>query len=89
MPSSTFYAMRVFFPLDLKNGARIIRAMTLDQYLAETGIRETPFAELIGTTQPTVNRLRKGQVPSKELMARIYEATGGKVTANDFYGQAA
>jgi transcriptional regulator with XRE-family HTH domain len=60
--------------------------MTLDQYLAESGLTETDFAELIGTTQPNINRLRKGQVPSKELMAAIYDKTGGAVRADDFFG---
>lgn len=60
--------------------------MTLDQYLADNGIAETDFAAMIGTSQPNVNRLRKGQVPSKELMAAIYDKTGGAVRADDFFG---
>ncbi len=63
--------------------------MTLDQYLAECQIREADFAAMIGATQSTVNRLRKGQVPGKELMAEIVRATNGTVTANDFFGIAA
>jgi len=61
--------------------------MTLDAYLTTNGITETRFAELIGATQSTVHRLRKkGQVPSKELMARIFIKTGGSVRADDFFG---
>ena len=60
--------------------------MTLDQYLTANGITESAFAELIGTSQPNVHRMRKDQTPGKELMALIYVKTGGQVTANDFYG---
>lgn len=59
--------------------------MTLDQFLADRQIKEADFAAKIGATQPTVNRLRKGQVPGKELMAAIFAATDGSVTANDFF----
>lgn len=60
--------------------------MTLDQYLAAREIKEVDFAAEIGVTQSTVNRLRKGQVPSKELMAAIFVKTGGAVRADDFFG---
>jgi predicted XRE-type DNA-binding protein len=60
--------------------------MNLDQYLSGMGITEAQFAELIGVTQPNVNRLRKGQIPGKELMATIFDKTGGAVRADDFFG---
>lgn len=60
--------------------------MTLDQYLAAREIKEADFAAEIGVTQSTVNRLRKGQVPNKELMATIFVKTGGAVRADDFFG---
>lgn len=60
--------------------------MTLDHYLTERGIKEAEFAELIGVKQSTVNRLRKGQIPGKELMAAIFENTEGAVRADDFFG---
>ena len=60
--------------------------MTLDQYLAAREIKEADFAVEIGVTQSTVNRLRKGQVPNKELMAAIFVKTGGAVRADDFFG---
>ena len=60
--------------------------MTLDQYLAAREIKEADFATEIGVTQSTVNRLRKGQVPNKELMAAIFVKTGGAVRADDFFG---
>lgn len=64
----------------------ILAPMTLDQYLTDNGIKEADFADLIGATQSTVNRLRKGQVPGKPLMAVIFEKTGGAVRADDFFG---
>lgn len=60
--------------------------MTLDSYLTANKITEADFAALIGSTQSTVNRLRKnGQIPSKELMAAIFMKTGGAVRADDFF----
>lgn len=61
--------------------------MTLDQYLTDNEITEAVFADKIGADQSTVNRLRKkGQVPSKPLMARIFDETEGAVRADDFFG---
>ena len=61
-------------------------AMKLDQYLSELGLTEAEFARLTGLYQSTVHRLKRGQIPGPATMARVTEATGGKVTANDFYG---
>ena len=61
--------------------------MTLHEYLNLKGMTDAAFADLIGATQPTVFRLRKkGQIPSRDLMASIFNATNGAVTANDFFG---
>lgn len=61
-----------------------IARMTLNEYLSTEGITETAFAGLVGISQPHVNRLRKGAWPSLALISRIYRATDGKVTADDF-----
>ena len=61
-------------------------AMTLTDYLTDRQITEAVFADLIGVDQSTVNRLRKGQVPSKQIMSRISAVTGGQVRADDFFG---
>lgn len=60
--------------------------MTLDTYLKDKGMREADFAALVDVKQSTVNRLRRGAVPNKQLMARIFAATGGAVRADDFFG---
>ena len=61
--------------------------MTLDQYLVKNDISTAAFAELIGAAFETVRRYRHGErIPEPEYMARIYDATGGDVAANDFYG---
>lgn len=62
--------------------------MTLDEFMA-TGRREPisdeAFAMEIGVSRATVSRLRRGKMaPSFDLAARIYEATGRKVSPNDF-----
>lgn len=65
--------------------------MTLDQYIAANGMTNAAFAELIEVDQSTVYRMRQpnGQVPSRDIMVRIFAATGGKVTPNDFFGVSA
>lgn len=61
--------------------------MTLVQYLQQTGISQSKFAEIIGVSQMAVNRYCRGnRVPNSIIMRRILEETRGKVTANDFYG---
>ncbi|MGN7160849.1 helix-turn-helix domain-containing protein [Sphingomonas sp. SAFR-052] len=60
--------------------------MTLDSYLVSKGITEPAFAAMVGLNQSTVNRLRKGSVPSPNVMRRILDATSGAVTPNDFFG---
>jgi hypothetical protein len=67
-----------------------LSAMTLADYMEAESLTETQFAELIGADQSTVHRLRKkGQVPGRDLMVKIFEITGGKVRADDFFGIAA
>lgn len=66
--------------------------MTLAEYLKKNAIRDEDFAAKIGVNRSTVNRLRRGangQLPSRETIARIADATGGAVTANDFWLAAA
>ncbi len=58
----------------------------LDRFLADNQMTNTAFARVIGVDQSTVHRLRKGQIPGKELMAVIFEKTGGAVRADDFFG---
>jgi transcriptional regulator with XRE-family HTH domain len=66
--------------------------MTLREYLAapETTASHRQFAERIGVSSAAVWRYVHGErIPDKDIMARIALATGGKVTANDFYAAAA
>jgi transcriptional regulator with XRE-family HTH domain len=64
--------------------------MTLQQYLEETGTSRTQFAERIGVKYETVRRYLDGsRIPDRRRMAQIALATGGNVTANDFFALAA
>ena len=61
--------------------------MNLDTYLRQNEMTEAAFAAKIGIGQSAVHRLRKGgRVPSQDTMHAIHEATGGQVTAAEFYG---
>lgn len=59
--------------------------MTLNDYLSTAGVTEASFADRIGVHQSTVNRLRSGSIPTKEVMTKILEATNGQVRADDFF----
>ena len=65
--------------------------MKLSDYIAAHDLSYAEFARMIGVTgKDTVRRYAElGRIPSEKLMIRIVEATGGKVTANDFFGIAA
>lgn len=61
--------------------------MTLDAYLTANSLTDAKFAEMVNVSQPTISRIRRhGQTPSKDLVAAIFVATGGAVTANDLFG---
>ncbi|MCC6735552.1 MAG: helix-turn-helix transcriptional regulator [Bauldia sp.] len=60
--------------------------MKLADYLAATRTTHAAFAGQIGVSQAAVSRYAGGRrVPEPEHMTRIAAATGGAVTANDFY----
>ena len=47
------------------------------------------IAERIGVAHPrTVHRYETGRIPKPDVMARIVQATGGKVRPEDFYPSA-
>lgn len=59
--------------------------MKLERYLAERKLTPSAFAVSIASPPSTITRLLRGErVPGLELLQRIYTATDGAVTANDF-----
>lgn len=59
--------------------------MTLSGWLKAQGLSDVAFAAQIGVTRQALYRYRQGErFPHRDVMARIIEATGGAVTANDF-----
>jgi predicted transcriptional regulator len=63
--------------------------MTLAQWLRLASVSQADFARMIGVTQATVCRYAAGaRIPRRAMMARIEQATGGQVTAADFYAPA-
>lgn len=61
--------------------------MRLDDWLKQRGVSEAAFGRQIGVKQQSVNRYRKHEnIPDRDIMARIVDATGGEVLPNDFYG---
>lgn len=64
--------------------------MRLADYLKEKGIDPKDFAREIDVKQPSISRYLTGKrIPRPEKMAAIQKATGGEVTATDFYEAAA
>ena len=60
--------------------------MKLEHYFEKSGQSPREFAEKIGVTAVTVGRYISGKrIPVKEEMRKIYDETGGLVTANDFH----
>lgn len=63
----------------------INEGMTLTDFLKENGVRQADFAAQIGRSASYVSMICSGQIwPSRETMEHILNATGGKVTPNDF-----
>lgn len=61
--------------------------MQLDQYLKEKDLTNAAFGRLAGLTRQAVQRYRTGErIPEQSEMTKIFEATEGRVTPNDFYG---
>lgn len=59
--------------------------MKLASYLTENGISHRAFAERINTSQASVTRYAIGaRTPRLEMIARIHNATNGRVSYEDF-----
>lgn len=58
--------------------------MHLSTYLKQHDLTESEFAERIGSTQQTVNRICRGTIPRRETLKRIVEETAGAVGWEDF-----
>jgi len=67
--------------LTIANDARYGQNMTnLDQYIRETGTTAKRIALDVGVSEPYICDLRYGRRrPSRDVAARIAQATGGKV----------
>ena len=79
---------------------RIYVGMTLDEFLKSENAKaiargkqkmtDHAFGQLVGLSQAHVNRLRNGKnLPSLEVAVRIASVTKNKVTASDWYTEAA
>ncbi len=62
--------------------------MKLADYLAQKKIRRSAFAEMVGVSPTIVTHWCSGQAwPSADTAERIYRATRGAVTPNDFLAE--
>lgn len=63
-----------------------MNAMKLADYLKSKKLTQYAFAKMAEVTQAAVQRYATGKrIPDDAVMLRIYSATNGDVTANDFY----
>ena len=61
--------------------------MTLEQFLSAQKLSLAEFGRRIGSPTESVRRYRNhDHIPAREQMEKIFEATSGLVTPNDFYG---
>jgi transcriptional regulator with XRE-family HTH domain len=59
--------------------------MKLSAYLALNEVSDADFAAAVGVERQAVHRYKSGlRFPAKSVLTRIFEHTGGQVTANDF-----
>ena len=60
--------------------------MKLKQYIRQARITQTQFAKQTGLSLSSVSRIISGErQPSLRVMQIIYQATNGKVRADDFF----
>ena len=60
--------------------------MDIQTYMDKKKLGDGEMAELLSVNKTTVWRIRTGDTtPSPILLKKIFEVTGGKVTANDFF----
>lgn len=57
----------------------------LKKYLDNHNLKISDFSKKVGIPQPSLSRYLAGRVPRKAEMYKIYIATNGAVTPNDFY----
>ena len=63
--------------------------MTLEEYRKTNRLNRSQMGRVLGVSGMTVCRYETGvRIPTREIMNRIIEETGGKVTPNDFYQEA-
>lgn len=61
--------------------------MKLEVWRNKNGVSRSAFAESIETSEETVRRYENGnRIPTRNIMPKITEVTGGQVIAGDFYG---
>lgn len=61
--------------------------MKLAAYLDAEQISDAAFARMVGVERQAVGRYKTGErFPERTILLRIFEATNGAVTANDFAG---
>lgn len=59
--------------------------MRLKEYRQRAGLSQSELADMLGTTQATVQRWETSRhIPRQREMQRIAEKTAGAVTPNDF-----
>lgn len=60
--------------------------MKLIEFLAQNAVKQNEFAARIGEKTSRVNKYCLGQrIPRPDVMRKIFAATNGAVTPNDFF----
>ena len=64
--------------------------MRLSEFIEQAGLTDAVFGEQCGLSQSQVSRLRNGKSkPSFEAIEAVRGASGGKVSPNDWFAEAA
>jgi transcriptional regulator with XRE-family HTH domain len=60
--------------------------MKIESYLKREGLTQREFARQAGVAHSTITRLIKRKInPSREMVARIVEASGNAIRPNDLF----
>jgi transcriptional regulator with XRE-family HTH domain len=70
--------------------AHYSRVQMLAEWMEENQVSDRDLAERLGVDYTSVGRIRRGVYrPSWDVLEKLFEVTGGKVTPNSFLSRAA
>lgn len=60
--------------------------MELSAWRRDNGWTLAELGDRLGVSEASVSRYERGRIPEPDVMRRIVDLSGGRVTPNDFFG---